>query len=65
MDRNQIELDERKQMQNVQYPDLNQHLVEDAPPQLDMDIEEQREQLNHRQKMRRIFQSVRMSDRLS
>lgn len=60
MDRNQIELDERKQMQNVQYPDLNHHSVEDAPPQQEIDIEEQREQINHRQKMRRIFQSVRI-----
>lgn len=60
MDRNQIELDERKQMQNVQYPNLNQHLVDDTAPQQEIDIEEQREQLNHRQKMRRTFQSVRI-----
>lgn len=60
MDRNQIELDERKQMQNVRYPDLNQHQVEDMPQQQEIDVEEQREQLNNRQKMRRIFQSVRI-----
>lgn len=65
MDRNQIELGERKQMQNVQYPDLNQHLVEDTPSQQEIDIEEQQDQLNHRQKMRRTFQSVRILERLS
>lgn len=60
MARNQIELDERKHMQNVQYPDLNHHSVDDAPSQQEIDIEEQREQLSHHQKMRRTFQSVRI-----
>lgn len=57
MDR--FELEERKQMQRVQYPDIPQQLEQEPMDQLELYQPDTGDELTNRQKLRRTFQSVR------